>query len=187
MITRIREVRRARGMTLDDVAKKCIPPTTAQTIGRLETGTRTVSVGWLNRIADALEVDAQDLVQAGESAELKVAAILGPGGAIAPKRSAIVVAPRIVEGQIALLATASVGDYRSGDEIWCDTLQPEDYARALNRDVLIPRPAGRFLFGRLINRDDEKLQILPLEAGGRQQVVANPPWLGVAIRLIRSL
>ena len=49
---------------------------------------------------------------------------------------------------------------------------------ALNRDVLIPRPAGRFLFGRLINRDEEKLQILPLEAGGRQQVVANPPWLG---------
>ena len=187
MITRIREVRRARGMTLDDVARKCIPPTTAQTIGRLETGTRTVSVGWLNRIADALEVDAQDLVQAGESAELKVAAILGPGGAIAPKRSAIVVAPRIVEGQIALIATASVGDYRAGDEIWCDTLQPEDYARALNRDVLIPRPAGRFLFGRLINRDDEKLQILPLEAGGRQQVVANPPWLGVASKLIRSL
>ena len=45
MITRIREVRRARGMTLDDVAKACVPPTTPQTIGRLETGTRTVSVG----------------------------------------------------------------------------------------------------------------------------------------------
>ena len=54
MITRIREVRRARGMTLDDVARACQPPTTPQTIGRLETGTRTVSVGWLNRIADAL-------------------------------------------------------------------------------------------------------------------------------------
>ena len=96
-------------------------------------------------------------------------------------------APRIVDGQIALLVGASLGDYRSGDEIWCDTLQPADYARALNRDVLIPRPAGRFLFGRLINRDDEKLQVLPLEAGGRQQVVANPPWLGVAAKLVRNL
>ena len=187
MITRIREVRRARGLTLDDVARRCIPPTTAQTIGRLETGTRTVSVGWLNRIADALEVDAQDLVQAGDTAELKVAAVLGTGGATAPKRAAIVVAPRIVDGQTALLVAASVGDYRSGDEIWCDTLQPEDYARALNRDVLIPRPAGRFQFGRLINRDEEKLQILPLEAGGRQQVIANPPWLGVATKLVRNL
>jgi hypothetical protein len=52
--------------------------------------------------------------------------------------------------------------------------------------VLIPRPAGRFMFGRLINRDDEKLQILPLEAGGRQQVVANPSWLAVVRRLVRT-
>jgi transcriptional regulator with XRE-family HTH domain len=187
MITRIREVRRARGLTLDDVAKRCVPPTTAQTIGRLETGTRTVSVGWLNRIAKALGVEAQDLVEAGEAAELKVAAVLGPGGAIAPKRAAIVVPPRVDDGQIAVIVAASIGDYRSGDELWCETLQPEDYAKALNRDVLVPRPAGRFLFGRLINRDAEKLQILPLEPGGRQQVVANPPWLGVASKLVRSL
>ena len=59
--------------------------------------------------------------------------------------------------------------------------------RALNRDVLVPRPAGRFLFGRLINRDQEKLQILPLEAGGRQQVVANPAWIAAATRLVRAL
>ncbi len=48
MITAIREQRRARGMTLEDVALACVPPTTAQTIGRLETGARTVSVAWLN-------------------------------------------------------------------------------------------------------------------------------------------
>src|SRR5438270_8458925 len=120
MITRIREVRRARGMTLDDVARACEPPTTAQTIGRLETGTRTVSVGWLNRIAQALGVEAQDLVHGGSTAELKVAAVLGRGGAIAPKRTAIVVPPRVDEGQIAAIVGASVGDYRSGDEIWCD-------------------------------------------------------------------
>lgn len=187
MITRIREVRRARGMTLDDVARRCEPATTPQTIGRLETGTRTVSVGWLNRIAKALGVEAQDLVEGGESAELKVAAILGPGGATAPRKAAIVVPPHVEDGQVALLVGASVGDYRAGDEIWCDTLGPDEYARALNRDVLVPRPAGRFMFGRLINRDQEKLQILPLEAGGRQQIVANPPWLGVAVRLVRGL
>jgi hypothetical protein len=174
-------------MTLDDVARKCEPPTTPQTIGRLETGTRTVSVGWLNRIAKALGVEAQDLVDRGEGPELKVAAILGSGGALAPKKAAIVVPPRAEDGEIAVLVAGSVGDYRSGDEIWCDTLSPQDYARALNRDVLIPRPAGRFMFGRLINRDEEKLQILPLEAGGRQQVVANPPWLAVASKLVRSL
>lgn len=187
MITRIREVRRARGMTLDDVARRCEPPTTPQTVGRLETGTRTVSVGWLNRIAKALGVDAQDLVQRGDSAELKVAAVIGPSGATAPRKAAIVVPPPVDEGLVAVLVTASTGDYRAGDELWCETLLPEEFARALNRDVLVPRPAGRFLFGRLINRDADKLQILPLEAGGRQQVVANPPWLAMATRLVRTL
>lgn len=187
MITRIREVRRARGMTLDDVARRCEPPTTPQTVGRLETGTRTVSVSWLNRIAKALGVEAQDLVEGSDQAELKVAAIIGPGGARAPTKSAIVVPPRVDDGQVALLVGASVGDYRSGDEIWCEALAPTNYARALNRDVLVPRPAGRFLFGRLINRDEEKLQVLPLEPGGRQQVVSNPPWLAVATKLVRSL
>ena len=187
MITRIREVRRARGMTLDDVAKQCTPPTTPQTIGRLETGTRTVSVGWLNRIAKALGVDAQDLVERGEAAEIKVAALLGPRGVTAPRRTAIVVPPRVGDGQLAVIVSTGVGDYRAGDEIWCETLDPVDYGKALNRDVLVPRPAGRFLFGRLINRDDERLQILPLEAGGRQQIVANPQWLAVAARLVRSL
>ena len=187
MITRIREVRRARGLTLDDVARRCDPPTTAQTIGRLETGTRTVSIGWLNRIAKALGVEAQDLVQDEQTAELKVAAVLGAGGAMAPRKEAIVVPPRVDDGQIAVLVSGSVGDYRAGDELWCDTLEPAHYASALNRDVLVPRPAGRFLFGRLINRDEERLQILPLEAGGRQQVVANPAWLAVASRLVRKL
>jgi DNA-binding XRE family transcriptional regulator len=187
MITRIREVRRSRGFTLDDVARRCEPRTTPQTIGRLETGTRTVSVGWLNRIAKALGVESQDLIESGESVELKVVAILGANGASAPRKSAIVVSPRIDEGQVAVLVSSSVGDYRAGDELWCETLQAPDYARALNRDILVPRPADRFLFGRLINRDGEKLQILPLGAGGRQQVVANPPWLAIVAKLVRSL
>lgn len=187
MITRIREVRRAKGLTLDEVARRCSPATTPQTVGRLETGTRTVSIGWLNRIADALGVAAADLVAAPESADLKVAAVLDGSGARAPTKAMAVTAPRADEGMIAIRVQGGVGDYRAGDEIWCRPLSPPDYARALNRDVLVPRPSGRFLFGRLINRDAEKLQILPLEAGGRQQVVANPPWLAMAVRLIRSL
>jgi DNA-binding XRE family transcriptional regulator len=187
MITRIREVRRARGLTLEDVAKRCEPPTTPQTIGRLETGTRTVSVGWLNRIAQALGVDAQDLVGGGDRPDLQVVAVLGPAGAHAPRKTSLVVAPHVAENQVAVLVAGSVGDYRAGDELWCETLTPVQYAHAVNRDVLIPRPAGRFLFGRLINRDEEKLQVLPLEAGGRQQVVASPPWLAVATKLVRTL
>jgi hypothetical protein len=98
-----------------------------------------------------------------------------------------VVAPKPQERQVALLVGGSVGDYRAGDEIWCDLVDPHEFGRALNRDVIVPRPGGRFQFGRLIDRDEERLQLLPLGAGARQQVIANPPWLGVAVRLVRSL
>lgn len=188
MITRIREVRRARKMTLDDVARACDPPTTPQTIGRLETGTRTVSVGWLNRIAKALEVEASDLVEGdGDRPELPVAAVLGANGAAAPKRTAIIVPPRAKAGRVAVTVAASAGDYRAGDEIWCETLQPDEFQRGLNRDVLVPRPAGRFLFGRLIGREGDKLHLLPPGAGGRQSVVSDPPWMAMAVKLVRSL
>ena len=175
-------------MTLDDVARACSPATTPQTIGRLETGARTVSVGWLNRIADALGVDAADLVEGGgDKAELPVVAILGANGATAPKRAAAVVAPRPKGGQVAITVSSSSGDYRAGDEIWCDTVEPGSFGVALNKDVLVPRPAGRFLFGRLIDRDEDRLQLLPPGAGSRQQVIANPPWIAVATKLVRIL
>lgn len=187
MITRIREVRRARKMTLQDVADRCDPPTTPQTIGRLETGTRTVSVGWLNRIAAALDVDASDLVKLPERADVPVAATLDHEGAHAPRREAVVVPPQTAPGLVAMTVSSGVGDYRSGDEIWLARLSPDQFSGALNRDVLVPRPAGRFLFGRLIGREDNKLHILPLGAGGRQTVVTDPPWAAVAVKLIRAL
>ncbi|MDF0487970.1 helix-turn-helix transcriptional regulator [Sphingomonas sp. H39-1-10] len=191
MITAIREVRRAKGMTLEDVARACSPATTAQTIGRLETGTRTVSVAWLNRIAAALGVTAADLVRLPDRADIPVAAVIEAGGAHAPRRPASVVAPAAAPGLIAVTVAAGIGDYRAGDEIWCERLAPEAFATALNRDVLVPKPAGRFVFGRLIGqeRDEEgaRLQILPFEPRARPQLVTNPPWIARAVRLSRAL
>ncbi len=187
MITRIREVRRARKFTLQDVADRCLPKTTPQTIGRLETGTRTVSVGWLNRIAAALGVEAADLVTLPDREDIPVAATLDHEGAHAPRREGVAVPPQPTPGLVAVTVHSSSGDYRSGDEIWLARMAPDAFAGALNRDVLVPRPAGRFLFGRLIGREDNKLHLLPHGAGQRQAVVADPPWAAVAVKLIRTL
>lgn len=187
MITRIRDVRRARRMTLDDVARACRPPTTPQTIGRLETGMRTVSVGWLNRIADALGVAAAELVDHPQRSDVPVIAVLGAKGAAAPQRTSLVIPPQAEPGQVAITVAASIGDYRAGDELWCERLASDQLGRALNRDLLVPRPAGRFLFGRLIGRDGGKLWLLPPGAGGRQTVVVDPPWGAMAVKLIRAL
>ncbi|MEZ5710660.1 MAG: helix-turn-helix transcriptional regulator [Blastomonas sp.] len=187
MINRIREVRRSRNMTLDEVGRRCSPPTTAQTIGRLETGMRTLSLDWLNRIADALGVDSKELVKGADKPDLPIVAQLDSRGAHALSRPENAELPLAGDTLVALRIAAGIGDYRSGDMVWLRQVQPDDYARALNRDVLVPRPAGRFLFGRLIAREDGRMQILPLDPGHRQQVVNDPPWLGIAEKLIRSL
>jgi transcriptional regulator with XRE-family HTH domain len=187
MITRIREVRRAKGLTLAEVGARCSPPTTAQTIGRLETGTRTVSVGWLNRIAGALGVAAGDLVKLPDRADLPVAAMLSAEGAHAPRHEQVMPAPVPHASAVGVLVEAGVGDYRAGDEIWCDRILPDEFAGALNRDVLVPRPAGRFVFGRLIGRESNRIQILPLGAGAKQQVFDDPNWIGVATTMVRVL
>src|SRR5689334_23072934 len=161
MITRIRDVRRAKKLTLQEVADRCAPPTTPQTIGRLETGTRTVSVGWLNRIAKALGVEAADLVTLPQRDDIPLAATLDHDGAHAPRREGVAVPPAATPDLVAMTVSAGVGDYRSGDEIWLNRLAAEDYASALNRDLLVPRPAGRFVFGRLIGREGSRIQILP--------------------------
>jgi transcriptional regulator with XRE-family HTH domain len=186
MINKIRDVRRVKRLTLEEVAKRCAPATTAQTIGRLETGTRTLSLDWMNRIAVALGVDASELVQLPQDTQLTITALLGADGAQAPTRVEQALTARPTEDMLAVRVTTSIGDYRVGDEIWCRRIT-DDWASALNRDLLVPRPAGRFIFARLLNVDGQKLHLLPLGAGQRQQIVANPPWAAVAVRLIRSL
>lgn len=187
MINRIRDVRRARNLTLEEVAQRCAPPTTAQTIGRLETGTRTLSLDWLNRIAAALEVESSALVSSSAASDLPLVALLSADGARAPTRTERALPPIVADNLMALRVTGSIGDYRSGDMLWLRRVEQADLASALNRDVLVPRPAGRFVFGRLIAREGGRMQILPPGPGSRQQVVNDPPWLAVAETLIRTL
>lgn len=191
MITRIREVRKAKRLTLHEVAARCEPPTTAQTIGRLETGLRTVSVGWLNRIAMALDVAPSELVTLPDRADVPVAAVLRADGISAPLKPAVLLPPAPNPAMVGLRVEVAQGDYRAGDQLWLERLEPADYARALNRDVLVPRSAGRFAFGRLAatapDKNGARVQLLPLTPGARQQVIAEAPWIAVARVVVREL
>ena len=81
MINRIRDIRRDKGMTLAELAAACDPPTTAQTIGRLETGMRNLSIKWMDRIGGALGVDPGTLIRAEGNTRAQVVAQLGASGA----------------------------------------------------------------------------------------------------------
>lgn len=190
MINRIRDIRREKRMTLADVAERCSPPTTAQTIGRLETGMRNLSLVWMNRIAAALEVEPELLVKGAEAAHPQLVARFGGSGAEALPAPRDALLPTALGGDAPLVAMAidaSAGEYRAGDQLWLRQHEPDAFARLLNRDVLAPRPGGRFAFGRMIDRDAQRVALLPPGAGSRQVVIDNPPWLAVAEMLVRKL
>ena len=195
MINRIRDIRKQKGLTLADVAARCSPPTTAQTIGRLETGTRNLSLVWMNRIAAALAVDPELLVRGEEAPPPRMIAKLTAHGADALTTPRDAILPTAFAGDGPLLAMeieAALGEYRAGDQLWLRQTEPQGFNRLLNRDVLAPRPGGRFAFGRMIDRaDDDKggkrIALLPPGAGQRQVIIENPPWLAVAEMLVRKL
>ena len=190
MINRIRDVRLEKGLTLAEVGKRCDPPTTAQTIGRLETGMRNLSLDWMNRIAAALEVEPQLLLKGEQTDEPKVVARITENGAepLASPRDAVLPTALVGSGTLTALAIeASVGEYRMGDQVWLREVPDEGHARLINRDVLAPRPGGRFAFGRMIDRDETRVALLPHGIGQRQVVIEHPAWLAVAEMLVRKL
>ena len=190
MINRIRDIRKSKGLTLAELAEACHPPTTAQTIGRLETGMRNLSLNWMERIGNALEIDAEMLVRSDEADAVTIVAELRSAGpeALPKPREALLPTELGGDGPMVVLAVEeSVGEFRPGDLLWLRQIQPKDAARAINRDVLVPRPGGRFCFGRMIDRQGSLIGILPPGSGQKQQVVDNPPWIGVAEMLVRKL
>lgn len=189
-MNRIRDIRKAKGLTLADLAAACSPPTTAQTIGRLETGMRSLSLAWMNKIAAALGVEPASLMREDGGAAAQIVAELGAGGAEAlttPREALAPSALGLEEGALVLAVTASVGEYRAGDLVWLRQIAPEDAQSAMNRDCLVPRPGGRFAFGRLIDRRGTLVGLLPPGVGQKQVVVDNPPWIALAFMLVRAL
>jgi len=190
MINRIRDIRKAKGWTLADLAGACDPPTTAQTIGRLETGMRNLSIKWMDRIGHALDIDPRSLVRSEDAPNPKIVANLTDQGAEALAKQADAVLPTELGGDATLLAmsiSTSAGEYRAGDQLWLRQLDPAHAAQAVNRDVLIPRAGGRFAFGRLIDRQGTLVGVLPPGLGQKQQVVDDPAWIAVAEMLVRPL
>lgn len=194
MSNRIRDIRKAKGLTLADLAAACRPATTAQTIGRLETGTRQLSLTWMNRIAAALGVEPAALMRTEAAETPRIVAELGAAGpeALAAPREALLPTALAGDGPapLVLAVTASVGEYRPGDLVWLRPLDEDDargVARAMNRDCLVPRPGGRFAFGRLIDVRGGKVGLLPPGWGQKQVVVDNPAWIACAFMLVRAL
>ena len=190
MINRIRDIRKQKNLTLADVAAACKPPTTAQTIGRLETGMRNLSLSWMNRIAKALDVEPEMLVRSEAQDQPQMVAALTENGAEAlPGPRDAILPTELATGAplVCMAIEASAGEYRAGDQLWLRQMTADDAPKMINRDVLAPRTGGRFAFGRLIDRQGSMVGLLPPGAGQRQIVIDKPAWLAVAEMLVRKL
>lgn len=81
MDNRIREIRKARRLTLEQVAKAA--GTTNQMVGMLERGDRTLTVEWLERLAPVLGVEPVELLEASNR-KIQVVGYVGAGFRIIP-------------------------------------------------------------------------------------------------------
>ncbi len=193
MINRIREIRRAKGMTLAELAASCDPPTTAQTVGRIETGMRTLSIKWMDRLGTALGVDSETLVRSENEARPSVIAQLTLSEAIGLAEPRETVMPNELaagpgDGPMMVMeVTAAVSEYRPGDLIWLRRIEPRDASSVVNRDCLVPRSRGRLVFGRLIDASGSLVGVLPVQSGQKQQVIDKPEWIAVTEMLVRKL
>ncbi|WP_260923157.1 helix-turn-helix domain-containing protein [Novosphingobium sp. 9] len=189
MKNRIRDIRQLKSLTLAEVAAACSPPTTAQTIGRLETGMRNLSLDWMNRIAAALDVEPEMLLASESAASTpRIVADLTARGAqaLAAPREAILPGTLVADAEwLVVTVTEPLDDHRPGDQIWLRRLSPD--MAPLGREVLVPLPGERFAYGRLFARDENGIGLLPLGRSAVPTTLTGPTWIAVAEMLVRKL
>jgi DNA-binding Xre family transcriptional regulator len=189
MKTRIRDMRRQRGMTLQQLADSIRPePTTPQTIGRLETGIRTVSLDWLTRIADALDCHVSDLLELPERPEIPLLGQVGAQGMVSPSAAGMVdVAPSALN-PVAVQISAPTGAYAAGDLLICDRYDGADMDNALGRDAVAAPAEGHTLLSRVIRGTaDGAYTLVSLEPGGRILYDTRLAWAATVRTLFRTI
>lgn len=167
---RIREIRRAAGLTAKQLAERVIPPTTETQIARLETGERQLTVPWMTRIAEALQVSPADLIShaayAGiASSDVEPATTVMPASVSAALKARGLVTYRVVS------ETVEGCGLRPGDVVTIDTTS----------EAIAGADAGRVVLIEVDDGNEPVLLLRVLVAG--DLVATNQPGRNFAMRL----
>ena len=186
MRSRIREIRKAKGLTLAEVAKRIKPePSTAQTIGRLETGMRTLSVDWLNRIADALEVEPAELITLPEQADCPLMGEIRRDGHVHPVPTEMIDLRLAAKDPLAIRVAEVQGTFLPGDILICDRV-PADTLHLLDgQDCLVETIDGLCCFGRLFATPDGDISVATAPPKAKVHRNLKPIWGAKMVMLIR--
>ncbi len=187
--TRIREIRKDRGMTLQHLAE--LAGTTAQTIQRLETGTMTVSIDWLERIARALQLMPADLLRPERSSAIPYLGDLSSSGEVT-RGFADDAAPEITldvpaDDPVAVKLTSRIGPHEAGTILIAGRLDMRLSATADGRDCLVALADGALLFRRIVFGSDGQVALVPYESA--HPIRRNPTieWLAPILMSVRYL
>ena len=189
MQARIRETRKRRGMTLQQVAD--LVQTTPQTVQRLETANMTVSMDWLARLASALGVAPSNLITDETSRPIPLLGHLGRDGAghLPGKRDdeAEVVAMDVAaEDPVAVHLEDRVGDYAAGSYLVGNRLFGADMVNAHGADCIARLAGDRLVLRRLIWQEGT-ITLVPLDASGDVRFDARPEWAARVVMQLRYL
>jgi len=163
MTTRIREVRKRRSLTLQALAERV--GTTPQTIQRLETNNMTVSVDWLLRIAEALDLSPADLLDVEHQRRvLRYLGDVDPTGTVTSTNGGT--EPNIVielpcSDPVAVTVKTQLGPFPEGTILVADRLETKDHTTADGRDCLISLASGSLLFRRIVVNGDGTKAFVP--------------------------
>lgn len=184
MHSRIREIRKAKGLTLQEVADRI--GTTAQTVGRLETGMRTLSINWVNRIAEALDCDAADLLAIPEGGDLSILGSVRENGRVSPNSQGTLRLRFPADDCFGLTLEDNIGEFRKGDiAVFCRG-RAHPPKRAIGRIAVVHDKEGRMLMGRLLTVGADRVTLAPGAAAAPMEIT-EPGEIAVAVLAARYL
>ncbi|GAB4575465.1 MAG: hypothetical protein Tsb008_16220 [Rhodothalassiaceae bacterium] len=186
---RLREIRKEKGLTLQQVAERVKPNgTTAQTIGRLETGMRSLTVDWIEKIADALGIDPSELFAFPAAGDVVIDGVVTGSGLVIDREEGILPLRPAMQAPVAVRMGAAMGQYREGDIVLFEELPAEKLQRATGSDCLVTDREGRRHFGKLILRGTGSPVVLaPLSPTGAVREDIAVAKIATAVALVRTL
>lgn len=188
MATRIRLTRKLRGLTLQELADKV--GTTPQTIQRLETNNMTVSIEWLDRIGQALQMNPAALLSSYRAPEVPLVGELAADGSV--KR---IVADKLrklelaVPGEdpIAISLISRFGPHDAGTILIATRMATDRRHEADGRDCLVELRGGRLLFRRIVLSKGGATAYVPYDDGGAVERNLDIAWLAPITMSVRYM
>ncbi len=185
METRIREYRKMRRMTLQELADRI--GTTPQTVQRLETANMTVSTDWLERFANVFGVHPADLIRGGRTREIPMLGALGNGAVLRSVNGLDIDAfnPDIpADDPVAVRLEKATGPYATGTMIIANKLTPSNIVNAFGADCVVAMPNGTILLRRVLRGAGDSVTLVPLENQSEVLYDQNPEWVARIVMTI---